>query len=99
MIAPNTMSMETFQQNGNQTDLYSPSRIIDEASKKVSEGDLQGAEMLYQEALLDWVDDAREGNDANNPDKMKNAIAELWCGYATYFFKLKKVSFISKKCI
>ena len=49
--------------------------------------------MLYKEALLDWVDDAREGAGLD-PEKMKNAIADLWCGYADFYYKLKKVRFV-----
>ena len=90
----NTFSVGSlhYSQLQDQMDTYSPSRIIAAADAKVVEGDIQGAEMLYKEALLDWVDDAREGTAMNQPDKMKNAIADLWCGYATFYFKLKKVN-------
>jgi len=74
----------------NDVDPYSPTRLIAAADAKVAEGDVQGAELLFKEALLDWVDDAREGT--GDPMKMRNAIADLWCGFATFYFNLKKVS-------
>lgn len=74
--------------NGSSTAEYSPSTIIHAAETKASQGDIPGAEMLYQEALLNWVDDAREGS--NDSKKMADAIADLWCAYAEFFRGLKK---------
>ena len=79
--------------NQNDIEMYNPKKLISDADAKVLIGDIPGAEMLYKEALLDWVDDAREGAGLD-PEKMKNAIADLWCGYADFYYKLKKVRFV-----
>ena len=37
--------------------------------------------MVYQQALLDWVDDARESSSADT-EGMKRAVADLWINFA-----------------
>lgn len=60
---------------------YDPNEIISNAESKFAMNDLSGAQMVYQTALLDWVDDATFGS----PDKkqeLSKAIATLWVEYA-----------------
>jgi hypothetical protein len=40
---------------------YDPNMIISAADDKLSGNDLEGGQMVFQSALLSWVDDAREG--------------------------------------
>jgi tetratricopeptide (TPR) repeat protein len=80
---------------------YDPNLIIQEANEKLQQnGDLESGSLVFQTALLTWVDDAREysgssisaaGNDnINNTimtidlDSLKEAIATLWIAYAQY---------------
>ena len=71
---------------------YDPNVIIKAANEKLANNDLEGGTMLFQSALLDWVDDAREkattsGGDA---EQMREAIATLWIAYAHYLQKAKQ---------
>lgn len=62
---------------------YDPDVIVKGAEAKRDANDIAGAQMLYQQALLDWVDDAREGTDLGlDPTRMREAIATLWIAYA-----------------
>eukprot|EP00594_Rhizosolenia_setigera_P001077 CAMPEP_0178945110 /NCGR_PEP_ID=MMETSP0789-20121207/3544_1 /TAXON_ID=3005 /ORGANISM="Rhizosolenia setigera, Strain CCMP 1694" /LENGTH=477 /DNA_ID=CAMNT_0020624947 /DNA_START=223 /DNA_END=1653 /DNA_ORIENTATION=- len=87
------MSLFAVQQNNdpNHSSNFSPSSIINAANAKVP-GDIPGAEMIFQGALLEWVDIAREsgqeGSDAYQI--MKDAIVDLWIGYADFYRNLKK---------
>lgn len=64
---------------------YDPNTIINEANTSYNDNPngLESAQMIYQSALLDWVDDAREMQN-NNQDvsSLKDAIALLWVEYA-----------------
>ena len=68
---------------------YDPNAIILAAEERREQNDIQGAHMIFESALLDWADDAREG--ANDPDHMKEAIATLWLGYADFHKTSKMV--------
>lgn len=68
---------------------YDPNAIILAAEERREQNDMQGAHMIFESALLDWADDAREG--ANDPDHMKEAIATLWLGYAEFHKTSKMV--------
>jgi len=61
---------------------YDPNAIMLAAEAKREQQDLHGAHMMFESALLDWADDAREGS--IDPDQMKEAIATLWLGYADF---------------
>jgi len=61
---------------------YDPTTIIRAAEDKRLKGDLSGAEMMFQSALLEWNDDAREG--AVDPEYLREAIANLWVSYAEF---------------
>ena len=74
---------------------HNPDIIIEKANEKMEQNDLEGARMICQSALLDWVDDAREmSGDADRATvkKIRVAIADLWIGYANLYRKIKKVS-------
>jgi hypothetical protein len=62
---------------------YDPTVVIKAAEAKQQAGDVPGAQMMYRSALLDWIDDAREGTDLGiHPDHIRHAIAALWIAYA-----------------
>ena len=61
---------------------YDPNIIIQAAQDKLSEqNDLEGGQMIFQHALLTWVDDAREQGEN---ETMQQAIVTLWLAYADY---------------
>jgi hypothetical protein len=70
---------------------YDPNAIILAAEEKREQSDIQGAHMIFESALLDWADDAREGTSID-PDQMQEAIATLWLGYAEFHKTSKMVS-------
>ena len=64
---------------------YDPNTIISNANEcYIQKNNLEEAQMCYQSALLDWVDDAREMENNGQEDitKMKDAIVTLWIEYA-----------------
>ena len=69
---------------------YDPNAILQAAENKRVQNDLEGAHMMFESALLEWVDDAREG--AGDPDQMREAIATLWLAYADFHKSNKMVS-------
>jgi hypothetical protein len=64
-------------------DNFDPSVIIRAADEKRKTNDINGAQMIFMSALLDWVDSAREGQ-VSNPDQVREAIATLWIAYAHF---------------
>ena len=62
---------------------YDPNQIIQAAQEKAASNDFAGGQMVFQSALLDWVDDARETT-AGNADTIQEAVATLWLAYAQY---------------
>lgn len=69
---------------------YDPNVILQAAENRRASNDIQGAHMMFESALLEWVDDAREG--AGDPDQMREAIATLWLAYADFHKSNKMVS-------
>lgn len=62
---------------------YDPNAIRQAAEEKFQKHqDIEGAQMIYASALLDWVDDAREGVQGVDSDQLREAIATLWLSYA-----------------
>jgi len=55
--------------------------VIQEANAKFDADDLQGAQMVYQSALLTWVDDATFGSPSQK-QQISSAIATVWIAYA-----------------
>jgi hypothetical protein len=68
---------------------YDPNMIISAADDKLSGNDLEGGQMVFQSALLSWVDDAREGA-AGDAEQMQEAVATLWLAYAHFLAKAKQ---------
>ena len=60
---------------------HDPRTVESSADIKYNLGDIDGAKMVYQQALLDWVDDARESSSADT-EGMKRAVADLWINFA-----------------
>lgn len=69
---------------------FDPNTIIRAAEEKRQQGDVAGAQMMFQSALLNWVDAAREGG-VSDPDQVREAIATLWLAYAQFNDSLKMV--------
>ncbi|KAL7557986.1 hypothetical protein ACA910_021102 [Epithemia clementina (nom. ined.)] len=69
---------------------YDPNVVIRAAQDKLNENnDFEGGQMIFQSALLTWVDDAREiSQNSNNGnidyDTMQQAIVTLWLAYAEF---------------
>jgi tetratricopeptide (TPR) repeat protein len=68
---------------------YDPNVIIEAAEEKLTNSDFEGGQMMFQSALLDWVDDAREGS-RGDPESMREAVASLWLAYAHFLAKAKQ---------
>ena len=64
---------------------YDPNLIIEAAQK---EHDFSAGQIIFQTALLDWVDDAREST--QDPERVQEAIATLWLAYANYLIEAKQ---------
>lgn len=71
-------------------DKYDPNLIIQSANVKLSSGDLEGGQMIFQSALLTWVDDAREGGTGVDAESLREAIATLWLAYAQFLASAKQ---------
>lgn len=70
---------------------YDPNIIIRAANDKLATGDLAGGQTLFQSALLNWVDDAREGaSGIMDRDSLQEAIATLWIAYAQFLMGAKQ---------
>jgi len=63
---------------------YDPNIVIQAAKDKWAANDLDGGQTLFQSALLNWVDDARENASGLHPEAIKEAIATLWIAYAHF---------------
>ena len=76
------------------TDKFDPNVVITAANDKLqASGDLEGGQLIFQSALLTWVDDARESlSSTSNEDAMlqKEAIATLWLAYAQFLASAKQ---------
>jgi tetratricopeptide (TPR) repeat protein len=68
---------------------YDPNVVIQAADDRLSGNDLEGGQMVFQSALLSWVDDAREGA-AGDAEHMREAVATLWLAYAHFLAKAKQ---------
>jgi hypothetical protein len=85
----------------NEEQQYDTNAIIQQANEKFAQNELEAAQMIYQSALLDWVDDAREmeNNDAGGDNSkeisvLKDSIALLWIEYANLNRKANMVRFV-----
>lgn len=69
--------------NVDETESFDPNAIIQAAEERKRQNDLSGAQMMFQSALLNWVDAAREGG-VSDADQAREAIATLWLAYAHF---------------
>lgn len=69
---------------------HDPRTVESSADIKFNLGDIDGAKMVYQQALLDWVDEARESASADT-EGMKRAVADLWIGFASLSRKANRL--------
>ena len=60
---------------------HDPNLIIQAAEEKKSAGDVSGANFLFESALLEWGDEAREGIGG---EQLRDALANLWLAYADF---------------
>ena len=67
---------------------YDPNVIIKAANDKLKSNDVAGGQTLFQSALLNWVDDARETEPPS--DQMQEAIATLWVAYTQFLQTAKQ---------
>lgn len=66
---------------------YDPNRIIQAANEKLQQdADWQGGDHLFQAALLEWSDDARESGD----ESLREALATLYMAYANFLAGAKQ---------
>ena len=68
---------------------YDPNVIIQAANDKLAASDLEGGQMIFQSALLTWVDDAREGH-GQDIESLREAVATLWLAYAHFLAGAKQ---------
>jgi tetratricopeptide (TPR) repeat protein len=68
-------------------DHYDPNAVIQAANDKLaSSGDIEGGSIVFQTALLDWCDEAREGvPNGVDLETLTEAIATLWIAYAQFY--------------
>lgn len=72
-------------------DKYNPNRIIQAANEKLKqEADWQGGDLLFQTALLQWSDDAREAATAAAQESLREALATLYMAYAHFLASAKQ---------
>ena len=69
---------------------YDPNIIIQAAEEKLAKNDFEGGQMMFQSALLDWVDDAREGTASLDSESIREAVATLWLAYAHFLARAKQ---------
>ena len=60
---------------------HDPNLIIQAAEEKKAAGDLSGAHMLFESALLEWGDEAREGVGG---EQLRDALTTMWLAYADF---------------
>lgn len=72
--------------NDNNSNKYDPNAVIAAANAAPT---LDGGRFLFQSALLEWVDDARESGAAID-EGVREAIATLWLAYAQYLVQAKQ---------
>lgn len=62
---------------------YNSQTIIQNAETKLNDEGVSAAQMVYQSALLDWVDDVTMGEMEDGVlEGVRGEIANLWLAYA-----------------
>lgn len=67
---------------------YDPTGVIAAANEKLLAGDLEGGQFVFQSALLQWTDDARESSSIS--ESLREAVATLWLAYAQFLVQAKQ---------
>jgi hypothetical protein len=75
--------LKVEKMNTDENESFDPNAIIQAAEERGKQNDLNGAQMMFQSALLNWVDAAREGG-VSDADQAREAIATLWLAYAHF---------------
>lgn len=65
---------------------YDPNKVIADANRKKDDGDWSSGKLIFESALLEWGDDARESDSV----RLDEALATLWLGYAQYLIQAKQ---------
>ena len=73
---------------------YNSQTIINDAESKLQEEGVNSAQMVYQNALLEWVDDVTMGDMGENVEAVKGEVAKLWLAYANLNRKSNLVSVV-----
>ena len=76
--------------NNNNNHKYDPNVVIAAAN---AAPDLDSGRFIFQSALLEWVDDAREGGDQlllADREQIREAVATLWLALAQYLIQAKQ---------
>lgn len=76
--------------NNNHNNKYDPNVVIAAAN---AAPDLDSGRFIFQSALLEWVDDAREGGDQllfADREQIREAVATLWLALAQYLIQSKQ---------
>lgn len=68
------------------TSKYDPNQVIEAANAKRAEGGWEAAKFVFQSALFEWGDDAREDPSIQN----NGAMATLWLAYAHFLTEAKQ---------
>ena len=74
-------------------DSHNPATIVEEAYQKFNKGDLSGAQMAYQSAIFEWVDEVTFGASDRSPETLAHiaaGVAELWIQFAHLNKKAKQ---------
>mmetsp|Transcript_18022 Transcript_18022/g.37921 ORF Transcript_18022/g.37921 Transcript_18022/m.37921 type:complete len:91 (+) Transcript_18022:169-441(+) len=61
---------------------YNAQTVIDAAEAKLQKEGVNAAQMVFQSALLDWVDDVTMGDMGDAMGSVRGEIAKLWLAYA-----------------
>lgn len=98
-----TTTAETTEET-TETPSFNVCIIVEAAKEKLkpqnnettpSDSTIEGAERIYQEAILDWIDHVREGlreADYKDIEVMYTKIGDLWIAYASFFEGLGKTT-------
>jgi hypothetical protein len=81
-----TVTLQSPQRTS-MTTKYDPNRIIQAADDRLAANDWATGQRIYQSALLDWTDEARE---SGSTEELREAMATLWLAYAQFLANAKQ---------
>ena len=84
VTSSSNITINQQQPAGGGEEFHNVFEIVTNANREVSNNNnVAAAQQIYQCALLDWVDDARELSDGSEEkEKLRRKIAELWMAFA-----------------